>query len=56
MMVVSCLFKVTNKKTDSVNYFHAIKVDLPVKGNTAKDTQAAMAAGKALGIAIKQCS
>lgn len=45
------LFKVTNKKTDSVNYFHAIKVDLPVKGNTAKDTQAAMAAGKALGIA-----
>jgi|LauGreDrversion4_2_1035121.scaffolds.fasta_scaffold39282_2 peptidyl-prolyl cis-trans isomerase D len=45
------LFKVTNKKTDSVSYFHAIKVDLPVKGNTAKDTLAAMAAGKQLGIA-----
>ena len=45
------LFKVTNKKTDSVNYYHAIQVELPVKGSTAKDTQTAIAAGKALGIA-----
>ena len=45
------LFKVTNKKTDSVAYYHAIKVDLPVKGNTNKDTLEAMAKGKALGAA-----
>ncbi len=44
------LFKVLDKKSDSSFYFHAIKVELPVKGVTKEDTLKAIAIGKKLGI------
>ena len=43
------LYKVTDRKTDSVYYYHAIKAELSVKGTTLMDTLDAMATGKRLG-------
>lgn len=43
------LFKVLDKKTDSAFYYHAIKVELAVKGVTKEDTLKAIANGKKLG-------
>lgn len=45
------IYKVLDKKQDSVFYYHAIKADLPIKGTTKQDTLAAMAAGRVLGAA-----
>jgi len=44
------LFKVLDKKSDSSFFFHAIKVELAVKGVTKDDTLKAIANGKKLGI------
>ena len=43
------LFKVLDKKSDSVTYYHAIRVELAIKGSTKDDTLKAIANGKKLG-------
>ncbi len=43
------LFKVLDKKSDSVTYYNAIRVELAIKGSTKDDTLKAIANGKKLG-------
>lgn len=43
------IFKVLDKKTDSVYYFHAIKAEVAIRGTTKLDTADAMALGRKLG-------
>lgn len=43
------IFKVLDKKTDSVFYFHAIKAEVAIRGTTKLDTADAMALGRKLG-------
>jgi peptidyl-prolyl cis-trans isomerase D len=42
------IFKMSDRKIDSVYYFHAIKAELPIKGATKKDTLDAIAEGNRL--------
>lgn len=43
------IFKVLDKKTDSVFYFHAVKAEVAIRGTTKLDTADAMALGRKLG-------
>jgi peptidyl-prolyl cis-trans isomerase D len=50
------LFKVTGIKEDSLSNVHAVKCEVPIKGNTKQDTMNALAEAKKIALQVKASS